>query len=104
MALAMTAKQYVWLQCALAELGINSSTVISCDNTGAIDLLHNPRIGDRSKHIDVQYYFTRELMENGTLTVLNITSYENLADICIKELPAKTFYHLLDQILDPALS
>ena len=99
----MTAKQHVWLQCALAELGIiNSSDAISYNNTGAIDLLYNLKIGEKSKHIDVQYYFTRELMENGTLTVLNIVSHKKVADICTNELLAKTFYHLLDQIMDPA--
>ena len=54
MALCMAAKQHIWLRNALNELGLKDiPSALSCDNNGANDLAHNPRVGDLSKHIDI---------------------------------------------------
>ena len=54
MALALATKQYLWLLKAIKELGFFNLVLnysLSTDNTGANDLVHNPRISDKSKHI-----------------------------------------------------
>ena len=51
MALAFAVKHYLWILCGLQEFGYDVTHSISTDNTGADDLAHNPRIGDKSKHI-----------------------------------------------------
>jgi hypothetical protein len=100
MALCMSAKQHIWLKHALIELGLKDiPSALSCDNNGAIDLAHNPRVGDRSKHIDVQYHFTRELVEKGDLTVLHIDSEYNPADICTKALKPDAFFRHYNRIM-----
>ena len=93
MALCMAAKQHIWLKNALNKLGLKDiPSALSCNNNGANDLAHNPRVGDCSKHIDVQYHFTRELVECGTLTILRIDSNDNPADICTKALKPDAFF------------
>ena len=88
MAYTQAAKQYIWLKQALTELGYhNIPSALSCDNMGSIDLSENPRIRDRSKHIDIAYHFIRELVEMGALTILHILSKLNPADLCTKALP-----------------
>jgi hypothetical protein len=88
MACTQAAKQHIWLKRALTELGYhNIPSALSCDNMGSIDLSENPRIGDRSKHIDIAYHFIRELVEIGALTILHIPSKLNPADLCTKALP-----------------
>src|SRR5258705_4127210 len=92
MALAFAVKHYLWLLRRLQEFGYCDIThSLSTDNTGADDLAHNPRIGDKSKHIQVAFHFTRELVENGTIVVLRTTSKENLADICTKTIVGPGF-------------
>ena len=93
MALCMAAKQYIWLKNALNELALKDiPSALSCDNNGANDLAYNPRVGDSSKHINVQYHFTKELVEHGELTILHIDSDDNPADICTKALKPDAFF------------
>jgi hypothetical protein len=39
------------------------------DNMGAIALMKNPHLNERSKHIDICYHFVRDLARNGRLQV-----------------------------------
>ena len=92
MALALAAKHYLWFTRGIAEFGYtNLRHAISCDNKGADDLVHNPRIGDRSKHIQIAYHFTREQVDEGTIVVIRIPGDKNLADICTKTLVGPLF-------------
>ena len=101
MALAFAVKHYLWLLHGLQEFGYCDITYsLSTDNTGADDLAHNPWIGDKSKHIQVAFHFTRELVENGTIVVLCTTSKENLADICTKTIVGTDFLVLRHLIMN----
>jgi transposase InsO family protein len=57
------------------------------DNQGAIQLLHNPVTGQRSKHIDVQYHFAREHIQAKRITVTYISTDLMLADGLTKAVP-----------------
>jgi hypothetical protein len=95
MALAMCAKQQLWLQRGLYELVKRATpSATFADNQAAIDIAHNPRINDRTKHIDIAFHFTRHYVETGELAVLHVPSKDNLADICTKSLPRTTYDHL----------
>jgi hypothetical protein len=59
------------------------------DNTGAIYLVKNQQVGQRTKHIDVRWHFIRELYNAGTLTVKFVRSENNEADINTKNVPVK---------------
>ena len=101
MALAFAVKHYLQLLCRLQEFGYcNLIHSLSTDNTGADDLAHNPRIGDKSKQIQVAFHFTRKLVENGTIVVLRTTSKENLAHICIKTIIGSDFSILRHLIMN----
>ena len=63
MVLAMATKQHVWLLRGLTELSYpDIQHLLRWDNFGTIDLVHNPQISDRSKHIQVSYHFVWELV------------------------------------------
>src|SRR5258706_13247677 len=91
MAFGFSVKHYLLLLRVLQKFGYNITHSLSTDNTGADDLAHNPQIGDKSKHIQVAFHFTHELVENGTIVVLRTTSKENLADICTKTIVGPNF-------------
>ena len=50
------------------------------DNTGVIKLLDNPEFYKKTKHIDIKYYFIRELVEENKIRLLYINTKEQLAD------------------------
>lgn len=60
----------------------------------AIDLANNPKLNDATKHIDISYHSTRELVEDGFLTLAHVPSSNNLADICTKGVPGPRLEHL----------
>ena len=110
MAMSLGAKLMMWYKQGLKELGILTDTAIHSspetdipmalrsDSQGAIDLAHNPRISDRSRHIDIQYHYTRERLLAGDFSLVYVTTQDNLADICTKALTKDTHYRLSTMI------
>jgi len=99
MALAFCTKHLIWLQGALRELVKESiPSAMFTDNQSAIDIGHNCKVNDRSKHIDLAYHFTRERIEDGTVILLHIPSSENVADICTKGLKRPIIEYLCTKI------
>jgi hypothetical protein len=61
MALATTTKHHLWLKRGIQELlKQDIPPALFCDSNAAIDVAYNPKLNDRSTHIDVAYHFTRE--------------------------------------------
>jgi len=54
--------------------------------------------GDRTKHISPKLFYTHDLEENGDISVQQISSKDNLADLFTKELPTSTFEKLVHNI------
>ena len=99
MALALAAKQYIWILRGLEQLiSADIPASLSTDNNAAIVLANNPKLNDASKHIDIAYHFTRELVTDKSLTLLHINSANNLADICTKGLPGPRHNHLCSSL------
>ena len=61
------------------------------DNTGAIFLMKNQQVSQRTKHIDVRHHFIRELRESGFIEPVFCRSEHNHADCQTKNLP-RTLY------------
>ena len=66
MALCQASKESVWMMDSLRNLGISmrEPLIVNADNQGSIALAKNPIFHDRSKHIDIQYHFTRDLVKH----------------------------------------
>ena len=68
-ALCYGSKEAMWFRELLKELGFiqflgdSREVQIYSDNQGCIALAENPEDHARSKHIDVQYHYTRQLVE-----------------------------------------
>lgn len=61
------------------------------DNRGVVDLINNHSVGGRTRHIDVRYWWIRELKEAGTVSVQWIMSENNSADLYTKNLPEELY-------------
>lgn len=98
--LANTAAEFVWLWSLSSELGIAcaSPTTLWCDNIGAIYLSLNPRFPARTKHIELDYHFLRELVAAGIPQVCFLSTADQVADIMTKPLAHDRFAFLRDKI------
>ena len=89
------AKEAVWLRNFLMELevvhSVKSPIILYCDNTGAVANAKEPRMHKKGKHIQRKYHLIREIVQKGDIIVTKIASADNLADPCMKSLPAKGF-------------
>ena len=79
----------VWTIEFLKGLGvlIRDAMTVNVDNQGAMALARNPVFHNRSKHIDVQYHYARELVKAGNIDRAYMPTKEMLADLLTKSLP-----------------
>ena len=52
----------------------------------AQDIAENPKINERTKHIDVTYHYTREKLLQGEFFLFHIASAQNYTDLKTKPL------------------
>jgi hypothetical protein len=84
-ALAEAAKELLWLTGLLSELKlIFGVPVLYVDNQGAIALAKNPVAHQRSKHIEIRWFFVRDIINSNKLKLNYIPTESNRADILTK--------------------
>ena len=107
LAIHEASRECVWLRSLIQHIqeycGLSSvkqdPTLLYEDNTACIAQLKEGYIkGDRTKHISPKFFFTHDLQKNGEISVQQIRSSDNLADLFTKALPTSTFKKLTYQI------
>src|SRR2546423_15186862 len=105
MALRQAISEASWLRQLLTELGVyqgNEPIEVHADNKSAIALGKNPEFHKRSKHIDVQYHYIREQVQNGRVTTPYIPTAQMIADGLTKALSPELHSRLINHCrLDP---
>jgi hypothetical protein len=91
-------KEAVWLRLFLQEIGYaaDGPTTILADNKLAIALANNPVYHGRSRHIDIQYHYTREKVVDNTVQLLYLPTAEMVADGLTKALDKIKHKRFLD--------
>jgi hypothetical protein len=99
-AAAYGACQGVWLARLLKDLigGKPGAPILRVDNKSAIDLARNPVHHERSKHIETKYHYIRECVEDGKISLEQISTGDQLADIMTKSLARVKFQELRERI------
>ena len=64
---------------------------ISCDNKAAIKLAENPENHARSKHIDVQFHYIRQLVAYNYIRIKFCPSTHIVANVLTKPLSKRLF-------------
>ncbi|GJW67558.1 ribonuclease H-like domain-containing protein [Tanacetum coccineum] len=82
-----------WLRNLLREFHtpLSSATLVYCDNVSAVYLSCNPVQHQRTKHIEIDIHFVRDLVAAGQVRVLHVPSRYQYADIFTKGLPFTLF-------------
>ncbi|KAL5576619.1 hypothetical protein UlMin_018318 [Ulmus minor] len=85
----------MWLRNFISALGVVDSTTrplkLYCDNSAAVSFSRNTRSTCRSKHIDVKFYFVKEKVVEGLISVEYMSTNNMLADPLTKGLPICVF-------------
>nr|GEY83431.1 ribonuclease H-like domain-containing protein [Tanacetum cinerariifolium] len=82
-----------WLRNLLRELytPLSSATLVYCDNVSVVYLFFNPVQHQRTKHIEIDIHFIRDLVAVGQVRVLHVLFRYQFADIFTKGLPSALF-------------
>nr|GEZ83658.1 hypothetical protein [Tanacetum cinerariifolium]GEZ84001.1 hypothetical protein [Tanacetum cinerariifolium] len=82
-----------WIRNLLRELHtpLSSATIVYCDNVSAMYLSSNPVQHQRTKHIEIDIHFVRDLVATGQVRVLHVPYRFQYADIFTKGLPSTLF-------------
>ena len=95
-------KEILWLTMFFTELKLKfNKPILYVDNQGAIALAKNPVLHQRTKHIDIRYFFIREKIDNTMLEMLYVETKKNLADLFTKPVALATQQRLLSQLMVP---
>ena len=88
-ALGSATREAIWLRLLRDEKGCvqQHPTPLFEDNQGAISLVKNPVLHQRTKHIDIQYHIVRSASERNIIRVEWVQSKNMIADILTKGLP-----------------
>ena len=86
------ARESIWIKSLLLELGIDVGQVlIRCDSKCAISLIHDGEHHQRTKHIDVKYFYVRDQQDLGNIAVTHLPGKDQPADMFTKPLPRPAF-------------
>ena len=93
-ALANATTELIWVEALLKELGVSlkERPFLWWDNLGATYLYANPIFHARTNHIEIDFYFVGERVDNKLLDIRFISSKYQIADGFTKALPVPQLY------------
>eukprot|EP00966_Prymnesium_polylepis_P256319 5921212-Prymnesium_polylepis.1 len=102
MAASEAAKEAIYLDAFLGEMGVGSGDpiVMGMDNKAGIDLAYNPEHHQKTKHIERRHFYLRELVEDLRITVPFVATADNHADFFTKALKPNHFRAMRNVIMN----
>ncbi|GJY80178.1 ribonuclease H-like domain-containing protein, partial [Tanacetum coccineum] len=97
---ANTVAETCWIQNLVRKLHtpLSSATIVYCDNVSVVYLSFNPVQHQRTKHIEIDIHFVRDLVATRQVRVLHVPSRFQYADIFTKGLPSALFDEFRDSL------
>jgi hypothetical protein len=90
----------IWLRkllTGLFDLEMEATTIL-CDNQSCIKMTENLLFHDRSKHIEIRYYYICDMVQRGALKLLYVSMDEQVANVLTKPLSHVKFEHFRDNL------
>eukprot|EP00253_Pinus_taeda_P008385 PITA_08385 len=86
-------KEAVWLQRLCSSMGLVQGAIrIDCDSQSAIFLAKNLAYHSKTKHIDVQYHFLRDMIEDKKVLLVKVDTLKNTTDALTKSVSSEKFF------------
>jgi hypothetical protein len=93
MAASHASKEVVWLQRLCSGIGLVQQAVrLDFDSQSAIFLANNPAYHSKTKHIDVQFHFVRDMVEEKKVLLEKVDTSKNVADSLTKSVSIEKFF------------
>ena len=73
-------------------------TVLYEDNDSCRAQTENPLHHKRTKHVDVDYHYTRQMVEEGVVKLVRVATEDQVADIMTKPLGRTRFSKMVDAL------
>jgi len=91
-----------WTKNFMLEQGYDLDTEIMEDNKSTMLLMKNGQLssGKRTKHFDIRYFYVKDLIDRGIISILHCVSENMIADFFTKPLQGKRFQILRDLVLN----
>ncbi|GAA0150007.1 hypothetical protein LIER_09040 [Lithospermum erythrorhizon] len=91
-AVTESCKELLWLNELFKEIVVHQDRfTILCDSQSAIHLSKNPSLHSKSKHIDVRYYWVRDVLKKTLVFIDKVHANDNGMDMFTKVLPKGKF-------------
>ena len=74
------------------------TTVILCDNQSCIKMTKNHVFHDKSKHIEIRYFYIRDMVQKGAIRLHYLSTNEQVVDVLTKPLSRVKFEYLHENI------
>ena len=85
-------KKAMWLKRPCSDIEFKQGVVtIYSDSQSAICLVKNPTFHAKTKHIDVQYHFVRDMVEDGKVKLEKVETLVNVVDALTKPMSTEKF-------------
>lgn len=95
-------KHILWTNRFLEELGIKQTPILRIDNQSTLRLICNDEIfHKRTRHIDIRFYYLRNLVKENTVKVVYTPTEEQKANIFTKCLNGPMFLRAQRQLVTP---
>ena len=92
MALSEIGKEIIWLCNFFTEIGVEFNTPkIFCDSSSAINWAEDPIQHKRNKHVEMEFYYIRDLVERRLVDIYKINTLDNISDPFTKGVDTSTF-------------
>eukprot|EP00253_Pinus_taeda_P031844 PITA_31844 len=92
MATTHESKEAIWLQRLCSSMGLVQGAIrIDCDSQSATFLTKNPAYHSKTKNIDVQYHFVRDMIEDKKVLLVKVDTLKNTADALTKSMSSEKF-------------
>ena len=91
----------LWTHYFLAGQGFGAKAIVKQDNKSAILLENNGKAssGKKTKHIDVRYFFVKDRVESGEVSIEHCPTEEMIADFFTKPLQGSLFLKMRTLIM-----
>jgi hypothetical protein len=92
MALNHASKEAVRLKILCSGIGLAQQVVrIECGSQSAMFVVKNPTYRSNIKHIDIQYHFVRDMMEENKVSLMKVETLKNVSNSLKKSVSTDKF-------------
>jgi hypothetical protein len=70
---------------------VQQAVRIDCDSQSAIFLAKNPTYHSKTKHIDIQYHFVRDMVKEKKVLLMKVDTLKNVVDSLTKSMSTENF-------------